>query len=352
MNFARLKYNFRYAVHWRKPKLTLRIIKNFIDHLVFRKQPLRYIDVNIGLACNLKCSYCFSENFKYKGAKELSVEEWKDTIEQCIDLGAMAIGFTGGEPLVYPKLFDIIKASHPEKMLIIICTNGLLLTPDQAKKLYDAGVDIVQMSMDSGSAEDHDAFAAQQGAFEKAKQAFDIGREAGLDVAAVPTVSHYNMRSEGFKKLVEWSQKENILVNLSMAAPVGGWAGNEECLLDKEDIEYLNHLVKTTPNIRRDFETNYYHMGCGASTEKLYFTPYGDVIPCPYMHIAFGNVRELSVKEIRDKMLDNKYLTGFHPICLVAEDREFIRKYLPQELLKDTPLPRSEDVFEIEQESA
>lgn len=97
--------------------------------------------------------------------------------------------------------------------------------------------------------------------------------------------------------------------------------------------------------MRRDFETNYWTQGCGAATEKLYVSPFGDVLACPYMHISFGNVREASLAKIRERMLENPFLTGFHPRCLTAEDREFIDNYLPREFLQDRPLPRAETVF-------
>ncbi|KAF0242087.1 MAG: radical SAM [Planctomycetota bacterium] len=183
------------------------------------------------------------------------------------------------------------------------------------------------------------------GAFAATQRSFDIAREAGLLVAAVPTVSHRNLRTEGFRALVEWARREDILVNLSMASPVGNWAGNEDCLLTPDDLAFLNDLVARTPHVRRDFETNFWQLGCGAATEKLYFTPFGDVVPCPYMHISFGNVRQTPVREIREKMLANRFLRGFAPACLVAEPGEFLDRYLPKELLQDRPLPTAEEVF-------
>jgi MoaA/NifB/PqqE/SkfB family radical SAM enzyme len=345
MKLSRFAYNFRYAVNWQKPRLTARIARAYLDLMTGRRQPLRYIDVNVGLACNLRCSHCFAENLKIKGGAELSNDEWKDVIDQCADLGTIAIGFTGGEPLVYPRLFDLIRLADPGRMLIIVCTNGTLMTPERARRLKGAGVDIVQMSVDSGEAGEHDAFRGMTGAFAKTMAAFRVARDAGLKVAAVPTVSHENIRTPGFRKIIEWARREDILVNLSMASPVGEWAGNTDCLLTDDDIAELQRLVASTPHVRRDFETNYWTEGCGAATEKLYVSPFGDVIPCPYMHISFGNVRDTPVAEIRAKMLANPYLAGFHPRCLTAEDRGFIDQYLPTQPLKNAPLPKADDVF-------
>ncbi|MHC4216918.1 MAG: radical SAM protein [Planctomycetota bacterium] len=346
MKLSRYYYNLRYAFIWNKPQLTYRLARSVFDVVVRRKQPLRYIDVNVGLACNLTCEHCFAENFKVKDRSPLSNEEWRDVITQCRELGATAIGFTGGEPLVHPRLFDLIRYCCPEKMLTAVCTNGTLLTLDMAKRLKDAAVDVVQISLDSAIAEEHDKFRAKDGAYDKTLQAFDNALAAGLRAAVVPTVSHFNINSDGFNNIITWAREKGLLVNLSLAAPVGEWAENTDCLLTDEDMAQLDHLVRTTPHVRRDFESNYWSMGCGAATEKIYITPVGDIIPCPFMHISFGNVHDHSVAAIRDRMLENRYLKGFHPKCLTAEDRTFIDNYLPKNYLKGKPLPTAQEIFE------
>lgn len=345
MKLSRFSYNFSYSFNWRKPRLTVRIAKAYVQLLALRKQPMRSIDVNIGLACNLKCTHCFAENLKFKGGTPLTNEEWGDVFDQAIEMGTISIALTGGEPMISPRLFDLIALAHPDRVLIIIATNATLLTPDLAGRLKDAGADVLQISVDSGIPEEHDRFRGMDGAFAATMRAIDIARAAGLKVAASPTVSHLNLHSEGFRRIIDWAQKEKLLVNLSLAAPVGEWAGNHDCLLTPEDWQSLNQLVRNTAHVRRDFETNYLTQGCGAATEKLYFSPFGDVIPCPYMHISFGNVRETPLKEIREKMLANPFLSGFHPKCLTAEDRTFIDNYLPQEFLQNQPLPHAETVF-------
>jgi MoaA/NifB/PqqE/SkfB family radical SAM enzyme len=345
MKLSRFTYNFHYAVNWRKPRLTLRIMQAYVDLLLRGRQPMRSIDVNIGLACNLRCTHCFAENLKFKGATVLTNEEWGDVFEQAIELGTISIAFTGGEPMISPRLFELIPLAQPDRMLVILATNATLLSPGLAARLKAAGVDLLQISVDSGIAEEHDRFRGKNGAFAATMRAIDIARAAGLKVAASPTVSHLNIDSPGFQRVIDWARREGILVNLSLAVPVGEWAGHDDCLLTPEDMERLNRLVRTTPHVRRDFETNYWTQGCGAATEKLYVSPFGDVLACPYMHISFGNVREARLADIRAKMLENPYLKDFHPRCLTAEDREFIDNYLPREFLQDRPLPRSETVF-------
>lgn len=341
MKWQRFYYNVKYGLPLRKPRLALRIAKAYWDLLTGQRIPLRYTDLCLNLNCNLKCAHCFKTNFeKPEGeGSPLSVWEWRGVVAQLMELGNIAVGFTGGEPLANPELENIIQASFPDRMIIIVNTNGTLLTRERAKRLYRIGVDVLQISLDSGVEEEHDRFRGMKGAFARSLQGIDWALEAGLKVNIAPTVSHENIHSEGFKRLIEISREKGTLLNLSLAAPAGKWNGHQEFLLTPEDSEELNQLVQREPLVRRDFETNYLRQGCGAAKEKLYITTYGDVIPCPYMHISFGNVRELSLREIRDRMLQLPVFAGYSPDCLVAENKPFIENILSKTWEGKAPIP-------------
>lgn len=90
----------------------------------------------------------------------------------------------------------------------------------------------------------------------------------------------------------------------------------------------IKKLNAKSPYIRTDFDANFVSWGCGALKEILYLTPYGDVLPCPFMHISFGNAKDEPIDVIRGRGLENEFFEGYHKKCLVAEDRDFIEKYL------------------------
>lgn len=330
MKWARFYYNLKYGLPLRKPRLALRIAKAYFDLLAGRRIPLRYTDMCLNLNCNLNCTHCFKTNFERPPGegRPLSVKEWREVVRQLMELGNIAVGFTGGEPLANPELEDMIGAAWPDRNIIIINTNGTLLTEERAKRLYRLGVDVLQISLDSGIPEEHDEFRRMKGAFNRALRGVELALGAGLKVNIAPTVSHLNLHTEGFRRLVEISRKKGTLLNLSLAAPAGNWNGQTEFLLTEEDSAELNRLVAREPHVRRDFETNYLKQGCGAAKEKLYITTYGDVIPCPYMHISFGNVREEGLERIRHRMLGLPEFKDYIPNCLVAENRPFIQDHL------------------------
>jgi MoaA/NifB/PqqE/SkfB family radical SAM enzyme len=345
MKFQSFYYNFLYGVQLRKPRLAWRMLMNYAGILLGNKTPLRYVDICMDLKCNLTCKHCFAENFKTDQKLPLSDEEWRGVFDQCHELGNLALAFTGGEPLLRRDLENLVRKTRVNESLIVVCTNGMLITKERAQSLYRAGVDVFQVSVESMIPEEHNEFRENKQAWRKTMEGITNALEAGIKVAIVPTVSHANVRTEGFLNLLEWAHKKKLMVNLALATPMGAWNARKDILLTEDDIQFVNELVMKYPHVRRDFETNYFHRGCGAAKEKLYVTVFGDVLACPYMHISFGNVRDLTIAEIRERMLSVDKLNSYYPQCLVAEDHQFIEGPLAKLFDKDDKVVDWKDVF-------
>ena len=316
--------NFKYAFRPYKPIMMLRLATTFFKILVLKKQPLRYVDFNITDKCNLHCQHCFATAFTQNDRPKMQIEDYRRVMKEANKLGAVNFSFQGSEPLLYPQLEEIIKAAAPYKNVISVTTNGTLLTPEHAKKLRKIGVDIFTISLDSMNPEEHDSFRNKKGTYEKTLKGIESALENGCNVTIGTVLSHQNIRSEGIERLFEWATKKQLTLCLSLAVPIGEWVGNSDVLLTDEDMEYIENLKSKYPYLRTDFETNYVKYGCGAIKEILYITPYGDVLPCPYIHISFGNIFEQSLEDIRNTGLKNEYFTEYWQKCLCATDREFI----------------------------
>jgi len=132
------------------------------------------------------------------------------------------------------------------------------------------------------------------------------------------------MNSGELEALTNYSKNLGAILSLNLAVPAGNWQGCNDFILTAEDRAKLNAHIGANPHVRTDFQSNWRIRGCPAFKEKCYLSPYGDVIPCPFIHIKFGNVREQSLKEIRERALRQKWLKVYHPVCIAAENREFI----------------------------
>ncbi len=118
----------------------------------FRRK-INYARISLTDDCNLKCIYCMppeasNEKINYMG--RLSFEDYQFIIKTITQLGISKIRFTGGEPLLYPNLMELIEFTSEECNVedIAITTNGIGLYK-VAKQLKDKGLKTVNISIDS-----------------------------------------------------------------------------------------------------------------------------------------------------------------------------------------------------------
>jgi MoaA/NifB/PqqE/SkfB family radical SAM enzyme len=225
-------------------------------------------------------------------------------VKECMELGAVNFSFTGGEPLIYEDLPEYIKSAQPQKNLISISTNGTLLNLQKAKELKRLGVDIITLSIDEFR--------------QNCWQAVDIARQAGLKVTLGVTVSR-KTNGDFLERMVKYAIQNRIILMLIYVVPQGRLKGQEDLRLTDENIRGIKNLIKQYAYVRTDFQANYLKERCGGGSEILYITPYGDVQFCAYIAIPFGNVRNLSIKKIRERILNTSVLNCNRNICIAGE---------------------------------
>lgn len=118
---------------------------------------INYLRLSLTDRCNLRCQYCMPErgiDNKVSHEDLLTLEEVYLLIEKFVELGIDKIRFTGGEPLVRRGIVDLIEKVNRLKGVkdLAITTNGLLLK-DMAKSLKDAGINRVNISLDTLNAD-------------------------------------------------------------------------------------------------------------------------------------------------------------------------------------------------------
>lgn len=115
---------------------------------VFDRRPM-YAQVVVTDDCNLTCSYCDEYT---PGAPILPIEELKARIDRLDELGVLVYDFLGGETLLHPRIAELIahtKSKRGGSNLATIITNGFLLNEKIIRELNEAGLDFMQVSVDS-----------------------------------------------------------------------------------------------------------------------------------------------------------------------------------------------------------
>ena len=177
----------------------------------------------------------------------------------------------------------------------------------------------------------HDVFRKRKGSFEKVMEGVKLCQKYKLKPIFNTVVHNMNMYTKGFIDLLEFTEKEKIMVNLLYAKGVGEFK-DKGAMLSKEDFNNLPKILEPYNywhiHHAGDLKANQGKQGCPGLKEMVNMTPYGDVIACANCHIYFGNVRDEPFKVIRERALvESPY--GKYRKCFLAEDEDFINIYYP-----------------------
>jgi len=96
--------------------------------------------------CNLACGYC---NEYDHTSTPVPVEEIKRRLDKLADLGTSIVTISGGEPMMHPEIDEIIHHIRVRGMIAGLISNGYYFTPDRIKRLNNAGLDALQISIDN-----------------------------------------------------------------------------------------------------------------------------------------------------------------------------------------------------------
>ncbi len=165
--------------------------------------------------CNYHCKMCDlplrEGELKNKGYRELTTQEFKKVIGDFHALGVAGIGFTGGEPLLRQDICELLSYTKALGMVCHLNTNGYFLNEETAKKIIEAGVDSLNISLDGDNPKTHDAIRGHQGAFERAVsgmkivEALRLGDGAKIRLKLVSVIDENNI--DEVEGLIELSQK-------------------------------------------------------------------------------------------------------------------------------------------------
>lgn len=304
------------------------------------------IQFQYNYTCNFKCVHCSVRRFQGENPrKQFTIADVKKMFKEADELGLSRVTITGGEPLVFKDLDELVAAIDPQKFYINCDSNGWLLDEKMAKHLKEIGVDRVQLSLDNFNAKEHDKFRNAPGSHARVLAAVDHSLNAGLGIFMQTVVTKQRLYSQEFIDFIKFFNKKGIGVFVSYAKPVGSWEGNFDVLVDKKDYKYMEELEKKY-NVFTHLTPAYgLNMGCIAVKGMISVTQYGDVMPCPYIHVSIGNVFEEPLKDIIERGLDIKWFGEHQDTCLIAEDRPFIKKYIEGRVY-NRPLPvKWDEVF-------
>lgn len=162
---------------------------------------------NITRNCNLKCVHCYNDSGVGKAFNDFTTEKAKTVLDDLIEFGVPSVLFSGGEPLMRHDLFELMEYAGNKGLRTVISTNGTLIKADTAKRIKDAGVSYVGISLD-GIGEINDKFRGVSGAFARAVDGIKNCQSAGVRIGLRLTLTKRNV--EDLDALFDFFDENNI----------------------------------------------------------------------------------------------------------------------------------------------
>ncbi|MHB8922405.1 MAG: heme b synthase [Thermoleophilia bacterium] len=155
--------------------------------------PPRLVAWEVTRSCNLSCRHCRAAASKGPYPGELSTEKCFQVIDEIAALGKPIVILTGGDPMLRDNIYEIARYGTDQGLKMVMSPCGTLLNTENARRLKDAGIDRISISVDGATAATHDDFRRVPGAFEDAMKGIQQAQAAGIEVQINTTVTQVNL---------------------------------------------------------------------------------------------------------------------------------------------------------------
>ncbi|MDE2148948.1 MAG: radical SAM protein [Gammaproteobacteria bacterium] len=156
-----------------------------------------YVAWQVTNECNLACLHCIEESGPGKAfGDELSGEQIFNILEQIMDLEVPYLSFSGGEPMLHPRFFEMAEYACRRKAQLKIETNGHFLSTENCERLAKLGVKAVQVSLDGASRETFNRMRVR-GDFDRAIEGVRRLRAAGVPIEINYSPTRFNVHEIG-----------------------------------------------------------------------------------------------------------------------------------------------------------
>ena len=215
---------------------------------------LRYLFLEITARCNLNCRHCGSDCKKNESPDSLTVDQWKQAIDQIADRYDPADVFlviTGGEPLCHPQLSQILSHIRKRQFPYGLVSNGYSLTQEKLDALLKLNIASMTISLD-GMQPHHDWLRRREGSFDRAMAAIEMLAKSDIPIFDVVTCAHPRMLNDlsGMEALLR--EKGVYRWRLFSIFPRGRARLNSELILNPSQLRFLLSYIS---NRRRQLQS-------------------------------------------------------------------------------------------------
>lgn len=271
--------------------------------------------------CNFDCIHCFSRKDSYEA--ELSTRESLEVAQQIYETGVFDVHFGGGENLLRDDLFVVLNYLTRHHVNCSLGSNGFNFSNEIAKKLLQSGVKTVVFSLDSCSPKIHDHMRRRPGSFNNVIDAIKIAKNHGLHVCLQSTLIRQNLPH--LQDFIDLAHKHRVDEVSFRVVKIGGNVTDvSDILLSAEELKrtfdflkiaeqkyrkiisirffegepYVASMYRARRLQKRGADSKDYIVGCHCGDTTIAIKPDGSVVPCGYVKLFVGNVKNNHLHDI------------------------------------------------------
>lgn len=270
----------------------------------------RLIAFEVTRRCKFNCRHCRACATEGTQGEELSTDQCRKILESVAGFCKPVIILTGGEPMEREDIYEMARYGRELKLRVVMATCGYSINAETIKKLKEAGILALSISLDGASAQTHDKFRQTEGAFDAAVAAANAAREAGMRFQINTTITRSNM--DEIRGVVELTKRLGAYCfNAFILVPTGRGQDISDEILDPIQYEVLlNELLLLKVNsqieVRVTCGPQFARICSQAKTRQIIdnvngcmggrgfgFISYrGDIQTCGFLDVSAGNLIE------------------------------------------------------------
>jgi radical SAM protein with 4Fe4S-binding SPASM domain len=288
--------------------------------------PVR-MDLALTYRCQNNCIHCYAGG--PHETPELNTDQWKKVIDKLHSIGIFIFSFTGGEPTLRKDLPELLHYAQEKGIVTGLITNGRRLKDKEyVQKLVDAGLDFVQITIESHDPDIHDLVTSAKGSWHETVEGIRNMVPTPIYITTNTTLNKHN--ADGFLKTMEFLRGLEVKVFGCNSLIYSGNApkiADEFALTIDELKELLPKIQEKTSKLGMKFmwytPTQYCALdpvslelgvkSCSAARINMCVGPQGEVYPCQSYFEIVGKILEDDWSKIWN-----------HPTCKAIRAREYV----------------------------
>ncbi|MFA5217374.1 MAG: PqqD family peptide modification chaperone [Bacteroidales bacterium] len=306
----------------------------------FQKVPQIFsLQIEVTDRCNERCIHCYIPNKKKQSGKDIDLSLIFRIMDEAKEMGTLQVTLSGGELFLHKDIDAILRYARKNDFIISILSNLVLLNDNHIEILKEINPSLVQVSLYSMKAEEHDSITLLKGSFTKTKNAIEKLVDANIPVQISCPVMKLNrksykdvlvyankLRTKAYTDFIMMAQTDHCTNNLTQRI---GIEEIKELISDmlEFDQDYLDTTLEQEPK-SLDIEKYKKSPICGVGVDNFCLTANGDCYPCAgWQGLVVGNAYKQSLREIWENSPELKMLrtitNGSFPKCIECEARDY-----------------------------